>query len=236
MKTDRIDFISSYCDRWCERCGYTSRCAAFATRVAIAMCGDAAEGLELAVGTPRGVSANEDGPSPQALPDAEQAVAPVNEVDDFSRKWKARRARIDDMLAMKVAWAVSIVAHRWLTAHPDAEWSGSDTVLADALETAGYDKFLITAKLHRAFDGREREAEDGSLHDDPIQTDWNGSAKVALISIERSEAAWRLIAGAAAEETPLAIADQLRDLRRLVEKAFPDAWTFVRPGFDEPGR
>jgi len=26
MRTDRIDFISAYCDSWCERCGYTSRC------------------------------------------------------------------------------------------------------------------------------------------------------------------------------------------------------------------
>ena len=28
----------------------------------------------------------------------------------------------------------------------------------------------------------------------PVQNDWNGSAKVALISIKRSEAAWRIIA------------------------------------------
>src|SRR6476660_6512605 len=37
---ERIDFISSYCDRWCERCAYTSRCSTYACQVAVAMCGD----------------------------------------------------------------------------------------------------------------------------------------------------------------------------------------------------
>ena len=52
MNTDRIDFISSYCDRWCERCSYTSRCSAYACDIAIGMCGDVAQGIELAVGAP----------------------------------------------------------------------------------------------------------------------------------------------------------------------------------------
>ena len=53
--TTRIDFISSYCDRWCERCAFRDRCSAFACEVAIGMCGDAAEGLELAIGAPHPV-------------------------------------------------------------------------------------------------------------------------------------------------------------------------------------
>jgi hypothetical protein len=31
---DRIDFISAYCDRWCERCAFTERCSVFAVKVA----------------------------------------------------------------------------------------------------------------------------------------------------------------------------------------------------------
>jgi hypothetical protein len=41
MSDDRIDFISSYCDRWCDRCAYTERCSAYACHIAIEMCGDA---------------------------------------------------------------------------------------------------------------------------------------------------------------------------------------------------
>ncbi|MBI2149907.1 MAG: hypothetical protein HYU27_04790 [Acidobacteria bacterium] len=59
---------------------------------------------------------------------------------------------------------------------------------------------------------------------------------MALISIERSEAAWRVIAQATREETPAMLADELRNLSREVEAVFPNAWSFVRPGFDEPWR
>ena len=53
MDAERIDFISAYCDRWCERCAFTARCSAYACHIAVDMCGDFAEGLELAVGRPR---------------------------------------------------------------------------------------------------------------------------------------------------------------------------------------
>ena len=54
MNTDRIDFISAYCDRWCERCAFTQRCSLCACDVATAMCdGDLAAGIELAVGVPQ---------------------------------------------------------------------------------------------------------------------------------------------------------------------------------------
>jgi hypothetical protein len=57
-----------------------------------------------------------------------------------------------------------------------------------------------------------------------------------LISIERSEAAWRIIAQATGDETAALLDRELRDLGREVEAAFPNAWSFIRPGFDEPGR
>ena len=40
MCSETIDFISAYCDRWCERSAFTERCSAFACDAAIAMCGD----------------------------------------------------------------------------------------------------------------------------------------------------------------------------------------------------
>jgi len=64
----------------------------------------------------------------------------------------------------------------------------------------------------------------------------SGSAKVALISIKRSEAAWRVLAQAAGDETPGLLAGELRRLGHDVNRAFKDAWSFIRPGFDEPWR
>src|SRR5687768_5214139 len=50
MIGDHIDFISAYCDRWCERCSLTQRCSAFTAQAAVAMCGNDRDGLELAFG------------------------------------------------------------------------------------------------------------------------------------------------------------------------------------------
>ena len=62
---------------------------------------------------------------------------------------------------------------------------------------------------------------------------WNGSAKVALISIRRSIAAWTTIAQATRDPDAEGVAEELRRLEVDVERTFPDAWTFVRPGLDQ---
>jgi hypothetical protein len=66
-----------------------------------------------------------------------------------------------------------------------------------------------------------------------VQNGWNGSAKVALISLERWEAAWRTIGTAVDEPQAITFADALLDLRRSLADEFPDAVLFMRPGFDE---
>ena len=60
--------------------------------------------------------------------------------------------------------------------------------MQESLEIAAHDTLFISAKLRRAISGRDpHERSDDESR--PIQNDWNGSAKVALISIERSEVA-----------------------------------------------
>jgi hypothetical protein len=154
----------------------------------------------------------------------------------LDRREEARDARIREAPILSVAWSVTSLSHQWFKTRLESVSAESDPVLAEALAIARYDAALVTGKLHRALHGRDESEEDGEGGIDPIQSDWIGSAKVALISIERSEAAWRVIAQATGEPAPGAIADQLQDLRELVEHAFPHARAFVRPGFDEPGR
>jgi hypothetical protein len=68
-----------------------------------------------------------------------------------------------------------------------------------------------------------------------LPKDSDGSAKVALIGIDRSIAAWRLMQLSLTERdnsiVPLIL--QLERLRHRLEKSFPDARGFIRPGFDE---
>ncbi len=70
---------------------------------------------------------------------------------------------------------------------------------------------------------------------DEYPKDSDGSAKVALIGIERSIAAWGEIRShfPLQDDEVLEMLVHLEQLRRKVEKAFPDARAFIRPGFDK---
>jgi len=65
--------------------------------------------------------------------------------------------------------------------------------------------------------------------------DANGSAKIALVAIDRSMAAWSALQISLPEKSsaikPMLI--ELEGLRRGIETRFPRARSFIRPGFDE---
>ena len=65
--------------------------------------------------------------------------------------------------------------------------------------------------------------------------DSDGSAKLALIAIDRSMAAWGFLDDCfpAHRQQIFSIIQHLEGLRRRVENVFPQARNFVRPGFDE---
>lgn len=240
MHTDRIDSISSYCDRWCERCPFTSRCSAFAVQAALGMCGDMVEAVELAIGPPRQVHA------PPAGSDSDAAVVEVESIESAAET--AVRATIDRETArwtgirstplMTRATALAVAAHRWLESASNTVAASTDGVLLEALEIVRWDTTFVGAKIARALRGRDRRDEhDGPEDDeDAVQNDWNGSAKVALISLERSEAAWQTIAQATGDAGAAALEAGMGELRRELERTFPAARQFVRPGFDEPHR
>jgi hypothetical protein len=81
---------------------------------------------------------------------------------------------------------------------------------------------------HDRFERHEEEADDGR-----IQSDWNGSAKVAILCIQRSLDAWTALGSALGDAAAASLADALSHLHRAVIDQFPDAMKFVRPGFDD---
>ena len=106
--------------------------------------------------------------------------------------------------------------------------------LEDAREVVQWYQYQIAVKTMRALSGRKEELEeDPEIIEFPKDSD--GSAKVALIGIDRSIAAWRLMQLSlpehAASIVPLIL--QLERLRNRLDKAFPEARDFIRPGFDE---
>src|SRR5262249_45106434 len=185
-------FIAEYCDRWCERCPYTARCSAFACRAAYGMCGNYDEALKLAVGPPRPVG--EALPERNGREELESVRMSPDEEAAFEREEAERRQRISRLPLKMMSGEYSDLSYRWLTVNFESVRARVDTIVREALEVVAHDSVFIGPKLGRALDGRDRYYHGEDLEEDPIQSDWNGSAKVAIISIERSEAAWRLIA------------------------------------------
>ena len=91
---------------------------------------------------------------------------------------------------------------------------------------------FIPLKIYRALTALDRWHDDN----DDWPADDDGSAKEALIAIERSRTAW--IAMAERGLTPTADAEQfVSDLNRLaddLDRVFPNARAFVRRGLGEP--
>jgi hypothetical protein len=231
MKFGRIDFISDYCDRWCERCAFTTRCSSYAVRAATAMCdGNFEQALELAVGSPRSPAGKEP-PEPEWRRELLEAQPTRAEVDEQSRLDSARHDRIAQEPLTTLTWGLMHLSVAWFQKHRNLVRQCATGELARAAEELSRDVYLITAKIHRALDGRDRSSEDEGMHDHPVQNDWNGSAKVALISIARSAAACDVLA-ATGDTEAAHLGEELRNLGRQVEREFPNALRFVRPGFD----
>jgi hypothetical protein len=103
--------------------------------------------------------------------------------------------------------------------------------IRDCLEVVRWYQPQVWVKLCRAASGiLHGELEDGEY----ALQDANGSAKVALLGVERSIAAWAALLTHFPDQEPR-ILDLLATLTRLlrqVEASFPDARAFLRPGFD----
>lgn len=247
-----IDFISAYCDRWCERCALTERCSLFAVHAAMAMCdGDDEEAMELAVGGAPSEEGERDEPDLSAwVRESNARTSPTPAaMEAFDRERAERDARLDATSIMQTARAYTVLAARWLRAQSAAlkeqalrrrpgpalpRESLDPAQLLQSLEVVEWDCLLIPVKLRRALHGLDEIAR-GDLDDDFVRADANGTAKLSLLCIDRSEAAWRVIAEWSDNEFAAIFAEQLAQLRSEIEESFPSAREFIRPGLDELG-
>jgi len=230
---DRISGVHNYCDGWCERCPFTTRCSVHAITVAIGMCGgDSRAGMALAVSLPPPVTAEEERRR-AALIDAMNACNPTDaEVGEFAREEEARSERIEETAAVTASMQASLLMDTWFDTHDAPERAASGPA-GDALQVARWDRHLIPVKVQRALHGLDEYLRGETTWDDPVQNDWNGTAKLALLCLRRSIEAWDTLAEALGDPDARAVADQLRALRAEMERTFPNAFRFIRPGFDE---
>lgn len=235
---DLISGIYNYCDRWCERCPLTSRCLVYATEQ---MDHNGAQNGSMQGHDLRNeafwhkLSAILTETQDMISEWAREAGVDLSYVpEEETRKRKHRRQLVDNHPLTRAGKKYANSASDWFRSFDHTEQNEPSEELEDAREVIQWYQYQIAVKIMRALscrsDGWEDEPE---MVDFPKDSD--GSAKVALIGIDRSIAAWRWLQLSSPErlESIVPLILQLERLRQRVEKAFPEARDFVRPGFDE---
>ena len=111
-----------------------------------------------------------------------------------------------------------------------------DPVVRAALEAITWHSLSIAAKTYRAVNGELRDLIAGYEEDDPLQSDHNGSAKIARLMVAESRECWTVltqVGRATADGVPIRMIERLDRLDRDLAIRFPRAMEFTRPGFDD---
>ena len=265
---DFISGIYNYCDRWCERCPFTSRCMVYATESAESISDDPEshdlnnakfwqklEGIFRETHSLILEWAEEMGVDLESA-EAEAAIAERaqqrEEAKEHPLSVSARHYAETVQQWFKDEFAVEENVHDDISG--EANSAEEDINVSDAVEVIRWYQFFIAAKTYRALMGLEDTGDEdvSDIDIDPFSDDdvddedvllraachdSDGSAKIALIAIDRSSSAWRVMQNALPEKTEstVPILIELEKLRRGIEQIFPRARDFVRPGFDEVG-
>ena len=223
-----IPGIYNYCDGRCPRCPFTQRCLTFLDTQELKDAGGGERSIADTVGESLrrtlemlAEAARRDGVDLKADGEDEADAAGPN-LERHRQDPLAVRARAYGQLAWRIGRAVAPIAS-----------ARGDAPLVEAVATIEWFSSMISAKVYRAICG-QAEGWEGA---DEAQTDFNGSAKIALIGIGESRRAWSVLmeAGrAAADGVPAQAVRLLDELDADMRTRFPRVMEFVRPGFDEP--
>jgi hypothetical protein len=247
-----ISGIYNYCDRWCERCIFTSRCLNYAIG-------------EEDIGTAamRDINNKEFWDKLHLI--FQQTIEMMKElaaergIDLSSFDIEVASDEISRQQDNAKNHDLSLAAHHYLEIVDswfESEYSlfeqrqdelnsiikigiGSAGLykeaaeINDSVEVICWYQHQIYVKLVRALS--HEESVDTQEEDNTLQKDSDGSVLVALIAIDRSMGAWGKLQEyfPAKTDSIMDILLHLDRLRRMTEKTFPDARNFKRPGFHD---
>ena len=238
-----ISGIYNYCDQWCERCPQTSRCLNHAMIEEEFTDRETQDIRNESFWTKLSEVFKDtlDMLKERALSegiDLDALDTEIIEEEDSSLQETVRNHEI-----ARAAKAYADMAENWLedfgcyigVGQEVNEGTREQNGIEDAFEVVRWYQNQIYVKLVRAISGLMEEEAEISDEGEQYARDSEGSAKVALIGIDRSIAAWgilgRLFPTLRSQDVH-AILTHLERLRRLTEKYFPGARGFLRPGFD----
>jgi len=255
IKENNIPSIYNYCDRWCEKCAFTSRCLNYKF----------GERLENSIDNQDEINKLFWELFDDNLEDTYNVIERnesksnefIEKVDDDSSFGDNYDFNIEDddedsgddfrlkhLIAESNEAAIlskeyiNLVTN-WFKNTKEKigdeidEFILSDDALiklSDAIEVIQWYYFFIYPKVMRALQGKDED-----LFEDEFPKDSDGSAKIALIAVERSISAWGYVYMKlnAFNDSVYSIIQQLVNLQHAIEAEFPNARNFIRPGFDE---
>lgn len=247
---DFIESVYNYCDRWCERCSFTSRYMNYAMseeqfpddesrdmknkifwekmsetfKVTMELMKEAAaeHGIDLDK-----IEVTEEDKHEREIEREIQRQNPCaresNAYIDIARKWLEEHHLVFEEKENELNSKLSMGIERDML-NKEAE------DILDATEIIQWYLFFIHVKIMRALHGK-----DNDFGGDEFPKDSDGSAKIALIATDRSMSAWSILLKyfPHEEDSILNILSLLDKIRRLTEQEFPAARAFKRPGFDK---
>lgn len=215
--------VFNYCDRWCERCPLTARCRVFAMSAEQEFESDHGALTEpMAERESKAMAGHAARWQNELGVDFAEIQREVDRNPDAYRlpdiKFEHLELEIRSQDFVDDLW-------RWFKQRDLRQANGSDPI--EVLHRFG---FFVGSKIHRALQGLAEE--------EPLEPDSDayGSAKAALLGLERMREAWhqliaeRIVAEKEAAPFVTTIAWLIEEIDRLI----PEARAFIRPGFDEP--
>jgi len=237
-----IPGIYNYCDRWCERCPYSDRCLTYAME------------QEKDTGKEEKESTDEDfyknvTETLAATTELLREIMDNEGINPNDVNIEEIQQKNEEHPLGSAAKQYGIDVHNWMKAKYPAlkekenefneqlemglnkdELMERAAHIREAIEVISWYQHQIGIKTLRAMN------QDKSLYEDmdDVPNDADGSAKVALLGIDRSIEEWERLHKNLPEmaDDYLSFLGSLEKLRKDIEQEFPNARSFVRPGFD----
>lgn len=224
-----ISGIYNYCDRWCERCHFTERCNLYRIEKEEGLSGSNEISMKDSLNRVSNIFA--------LTMDMLNQMAGEYGIDLNNLQELELPKHIPGALE-KLATDYGHDVFKWINKnhnffnHQIDIYSSIDEniskMIVEVIQIISWYGPLIGAKIHRSMYG-EIDADETERYDKL------GSAKIALISIERSIGAFSFILFNLPdkEDESLDFLVTLAKIKRLLEDIYPDAMSFKRPGFDD---
>ncbi|MBI3134702.1 MAG: hypothetical protein HYZ14_08530 [Bacteroidetes bacterium] len=240
---DKIAGIHNYCDRWCERCAMTARCTLFVAdeqRVLPDLSGKAA-----ALNFEKALEQFHLWVSENKIT-LEQLI-PDSEAENKRREKNKTNPRTSETSRLANEYRVMWSDFRFKNKPVFERFNQHTTGRAELQMKANLEAVDLFQYAVDTIDNYEQHlpvriscayissAEKRETVSDPVQNEFNGNAKVVLLVVEDSFAAWEILLKLFPEVAGQCrtFQMQLDRIRKRILIDFPNAPFFIRPGFDE---